>query len=174
MKLSKEDDYFKQIIDSFNQKLDDITSIKYHYDLFDIFKNINNQTENVKNDILEKLINNYLIEIKKSNIKDILDLDEENINSTLEFFSYEYFCKGEKSMQYYDLENEADHIANDLINKVLGTNNRTIQLPLKIKNIIQFNISSTIDEQDITKVIMWVIMKLSVVDYFSKKKLQDK
>ena len=77
-------------------------------------------------------------------------------------------------MQYYDLENEADHIANDLSNKVLGTNNRTIQLPLKIKDIIQFNISSTIDEQDITKVIMWVIMKLSVVDYFSKKKLQDK
>lgn len=77
-------------------------------------------------------------------------------------------------MQYYDLENEADHIANDLINKVLGTNNRTIQSPLKIKDIIQFNISSTIDEQDITKVIMWVIMKLSVVDYFSKKKLQDK
>lgn len=174
MKLSKDNDYCKQIIDSFNQKLDDITAIKYHYDLFDIFKNINKQTQDVKNDILEKLINKYLFEIKNADIKNILDLEKENINSTLEFFSYEYFCQSEESMQYYDFENEADDIANDLINKVLGTNDRTIQLPLKINDIIQFHISSTIDKQDINKVLMWTIMKLSVVDYFSKKKLQEK
>lgn len=174
MKLSEKNDYYKQIIDSFNQKLDDITSIKYHYNLFEVFKNLDKQSTETQQNIFEKLINNYLTEIKKTNIKDILVLEEENINNTLEFFSYEYFCKNQSNIQCYDLENEADDVANDLINKVIGINDRTIQLPLKINDIIQFNINGNINKKDINKVLMWVIMKLSVVEYFSKKKLQDK
>lgn len=169
MKNKVKSNYTDTIIDKFNQILNTILSIKYNYNLEDLF---NNEKSINKNIMFEELINHYLYEIKENINNEQIIKNKSLIDSTSDFFDYTYDSKSEdkETINLYAIENEAEVVIDDLISKILGENGRTIELPVNIEDIIQYNINGMINKQDIEKVLMWVCMKLSIVCHICKKK----
>ena len=52
------------------------------------------------------------------------------------------------------------------INKVLGTNGRNIDLPVKIDFIKDYCIRNIIDNKDIKKTLLWIVLELTVVSFY--------
>ena len=63
---------------------------------------------------------------------------------------------------------EANIICDDLIKKICNTNNRTISLPISIKNLVDYSISSYISNKDINKLLYFITVKLSIIYNFYK------
>ena len=89
--MNNENNCIEQIKKEFHQKFNTITSIKYHYDLVEVFKNIVTKTKDEQYRIYEELINYYLTEIKKTGNNNIINEFRFNIETALDFFDFEYF-----------------------------------------------------------------------------------
>lgn len=154
----------KEIVDKLNMQTEEIMSIKYHYDLTDVFLE-NKNKEQWKT--YDAAINYYLENIKKYGNKNIIY--DERIDTISEFYEYAY-NNDEEREKMINIQNEADEIVIDLVLKVLEENGRSIKIPIDLKNISQFCISSKIEKQDLKKVIWWIILKLSIISKLSKNK----
>lgn len=101
-------------------------------------------------------MNNYNL-IKDNNY----DIDE-----ILDFFSYSN--KQDNKNKYYVVEDSADYIVDDLLNKLFRNDNRKLNLPVHYDIINEYGLSSEIDEKDTTRAFLWIILKLSVIYSFLK------
>lgn len=158
MDKEKINDYASKLSDVLEDKIKVITSIKYHYDLEELTSSINKLSESEVDIVLEKLINERLEEIKNCPNKDKY---KENIRSFDEITEFFVDSNDESSSS-----EEGSYVVSDLINKVIGINGRTIEIPVKIQYIKDYCIRNIIDEKDIRKTLLWIVLELSVISYY--------
>ena len=89
-----------------------------------------------------------------------------NIEEVLDFFSYSH--KQDNDNKYYVIEDSAEYIVDDLLNKLFRNDNRKLKLPVHYDTINEYGLSSEIEEKDITRAFLWIILKLSVIYNFLK------
>ena len=80
----------------------------------------------------------------------------------IEYILYVYDNKEENGAIF----EEGSCIASDLILKVIGINGRKIKLPVKISYVKEYCISNLVEEKNIRKTLLWIVLELSVVSYF--------
>lgn len=158
MDKEKINDYASKLSDVLEDKIKVITSIKYHHDLEELTSSINKLSESEVDIVLEKLINERLEEIKNCPNKDKY---KENIRSFDEITEFFVDSNDESSSS-----EEGSYVVSDLINKVIGINGRTIEIPVKIQYIKDYCIRNIIDEKDIRKTLLWIVLELSVISYY--------
>ena len=151
-------DYADKISGVIEDKIKVITSIKYHYDLEELTSSINKLSENEAELVLEQLINKRLEEIKNSPNKDKYKENLKSIDEITDFF----IDNNDESSS----AEEGSYVVSDLINKVLGTNGRNIDLPVKIDFIKDCCIRNIIDNKDIKKTLLWIVLELTVVSFY--------
>lgn len=159
MKKENLNEYVKKISEVLDDKIKIITSIQYYYDLEKLTSSLNDLSNDDAESVLEQLINVKLEEIQKSNKADIFRENNRLVDDVTEFF---YDNKEENGA----IIEEGSCVASDLISKVIGINGRKIKLPVKISYIKEYCISNIIEEKDIRKTLLWIVLELSVVSYF--------
>lgn len=159
MKKENLNEYVKKISEVLDDKIKIITSIQYYYDLEKLTSSLNDLSNDNAENVLEQLINIKLEEIQKSNKADIFRENNRLVDDVTEFF---YDNKEENGA----IIEEGSCVASDLISKVIGINGRKIKLPVKISYIKEYCISNIIEEKDIRKTLLWIVLELSVVSYF--------
>ena len=157
------------ICNNFENSILEIMNIKYYYDLKSIFSIESNLSEDDKYSLYENLINSYLFKIKELNKNIELNKFNRKIDDYLYFFSYRFDNQNEEDLS--DVESEGDEIADDLYLKLIGINNRNLELPINLKEIINYQIHSLIDDKDVEKVIQWIILKLAIMYTYLKKEV---
>lgn len=100
-----------------------------------------------------------LTEIQKSSKVDKFRENNRLVDDVTEFF---YDNKEENGAIF----EEGSCIASDLILKVIGINGRKIKLPVKISYVKEYCISNLVEEKNIRKTLLWIVLELSVVSYF--------
>ena len=84
--------------------------------------------------------------------------------------SIEQFCKIKRDVEditeyyvnssdEYDIVEEGDSIADDILFKVLGYNNRKMQLPIDISIIKKYCFSADIKEEKFYDTLVWIAMR---------------
>ena len=127
-----------------------------HYDLNNIFEDMNRN-------ILQDLMNHYLKLINNIEVDDINAVIRKSDN-ILSSFDYNYHeLKNKNRLNNSSIMEEANIITDDLINKLFDKNNRYINLPINVNNIIDYSISNHIANEDVDKVLYYVIIKLAVI-----------
>ena len=125
-------DYVQSITKKMTSNLSEVIKVQ-EYTLDELTSSIKDLNTDEKEKILEDIINNQLVELK--------DKSEEKIKSVFKQVDdiTDYFIK------YYDdnsdIVSECDDIANDLLFKALGKNNRKLELPINlsyIKKLLSF------------------------------------
>lgn len=161
-------DYMNIILENFDEKINKIKSIEYHYDLSSLFNVLDDKSKQEREETFELLINYYLEElVNTTSLSKVIKMNFD-VNEVVEFFDYTYLIQDEEEKRYYYMiKEEADCVVDDLIYKVYGRNKRKIELPIKIKDIKDFSISNLVLEKDIDKVMFWIILKLAVIHSFS-------
>lgn len=126
--------------------------------IFSLLEDIENKEE-----IYEKIINIYLEEIQDYRIASMENFikDTENISC---FFDYAHYAYGDDNIKkrYYTLEESAEATANDLVGKSCHYNNRQLKLPIPLDIIKKYSINYKVTNEEMEKVIMWVILRLAV------------
>lgn len=158
MDKEKVNEYASKLSGVLEDKIKEIISIKYHYDLEELTSSINKLSESEIDIVLEKLINERLDEIKNSPNKD-------KYKDNIRFFDEitEFFIDNNDESS---VSEEGSYVVSDLINKVIGVNNRNINLPVKIDYVKDYCIRNIIDEKDIRKTLLWIVLELTVVSYY--------
>lgn len=93
MKVQKNNlqEYADNISKKFEERIKKIRAIEYHYDLFDLFKEIDKLSKEEKTITYEMLINDYLEKIKDLDCKKYLDKEHNrDIDDIMDFFDYDY------------------------------------------------------------------------------------
>jgi len=155
--------YISTITNNFNNTILKIKDLKYHYYLDKLLTTeFNNLKEKDKELILEELINYYLTEIK--NLKSQISLKEisKQVNDIIDFFNF-HKDDLKDNIDYCSIIEEAEDIASDLYSKVTNVNDRNIELPIKMTFLKSYCISSNIKDNDIIRVLTWIVLKLSVI-----------
>ena len=152
----------KEISDVLDDKIKIITSIEYYYDLEKLTSSLKDLSDTEAENVLERLINEKLEQIKKSGKADKFRKNNRLVDDVTEFF---YDNKEEDGA----IVEEGSCVATDLILKTIGINGRKIELPVKISYIKEYCISNIIEEKDIRKTLLWIVLELSVVSYFLNK-----
>ena len=139
----------------------DIKSITdEHYILKDYFNDITNKE-------LEDIMNYYLFYFK-DNIK-YEKIDFNKINQITSIFDYNYNVSNKNDrITNSNIMEEAEIISDDLLKKVTNYNDRSINLPINLDNLIKYSMSSFINNDNINLVIYWIILKYSIIYYLYK------
>ncbi|MBR6949326.1 MAG: hypothetical protein IKH54_03980 [Bacilli bacterium] len=139
----------------------DIKSITdEHYILKDYFNDITNKE-------LEDIMNYYLFYFK-DNIK-YEKIDFNTINQITSIFDYNYNVSNKNDrITNSNIMEEAEIISDDLLKKVTNYNDRSINLPINLDNLIKYSMSSFINNDNINLVIYWIILKYSIIYYLYK------
>ena len=146
------------IMDNIIKDIKNITD--EHYILEDYFKSITDKE-------LEDTINYYLYYFK-NNIK-YSDINYNSINQITSIFDYNYNVSDKKDrIRNSNIMEEAEIISDDLLKKVTNYNDRSINLPINLDNLIKYSISSFTNNSDINLVIYWIILKYSIIYYLYK------
>ena len=159
MKKENLNEYVKKISEILDDKIKIITSIKYYYDLEELTSSLNNLSNEEVENVLEQLINAKLEEIQKSSKVDKFRENNRLVDDVTEFF---YDNKEENGAIFA----EGSGIASDLFLKVIGISARKIKLPVKISYVKEYCISNLVEEKNIRKTLLWIVLELSVVSYF--------
>ncbi len=159
MKKENLNEYVKKISEVLDDKIKIITSIQYYYDLEKLTSSLNDLSNDDAENVLEQLINEKLEEIKKSGKADKFSENKRLVDDVTEFF---YNDKEEDGA----IVEEGSCIASDLILKIIGKNGRKIEIPINISYIKEYCISNVIEEKNIRKTLLWIVLELSVVSYF--------
>ena len=149
-------DYVQSITKKMTLNLSNVIKVQ-SYTLDELTTSIQNLKKDEKEKILENIINNQLVELK--------DIPEETIISVFKQVDEitDYFIK------FYDdnsdIVSECDDIANDLLFKSLGKNNRKLELPINLTYIKNYCLSSSIKDNQIYDSLVWITLRLVAILY---------
>lgn len=166
MKKDNKDNEVVNVVNCFDERISKIRSIVYHYELLDVIPDFNKKSSKEQKQIIEDTINFYLSEIKEMNNYNLIKDNNYNIEEVLDFFSYSY--KQDNENKYYVVEDSAEYVVDDLLNKLFRNDNRKLNLPVHYDTINEYGLSSEIKEEDTTRAFLWIILKLSVIYNFLK------
>lgn len=152
-------DYVQSITKKMTLNLSEVIKVQ-EYTLDELTSSIKDLNTDEKEKILEDIINNQLVELK--------DKLEEKIKSVFKQVDdiTDYFIK------YYDdnsdIVSECDDIANDLLFKALGKNNRKLELPINLSYIKNYCLSSSIKDNQLYDSLVWISLRLVAISYCIK------
>ena len=149
-------EYVDTIHSTIEDKIKTIRAIEYHYELTSLINSSKGLSKTEVSTIMESLINKYLEFLKPLYSVEKHKQVSKEVDEITDFFS-----AGNDDT----IVSEGDLIADDLIAKVAGRNNRKITLPIKIEFIKDYCISSIITPKEVDKVLLWIILRLSTI-YF--------
>lgn len=161
-------DYVQSITKKMTLNLSNVIKVQ-SYTLDELTTSIQNLKNDEKEKILENIINNQLVELK--------NIPEETIISVFKQVDEitDYFIK------FYDdnsdIVSECDDIANDLLFKSLGKNNRKLELPINLTYIKNYCLSSSIKDNQIYDSLVWITLRLVAILYcirFNYDLIEDK
>jgi len=154
--------YVNKISEVFDEKIRIITSIEYYYDLEKLTSFLDSLSEKEVEMVLERTINDKLEEIKSIGDATLFKEDDNLVDDVNEFF---------QNIEENNIcASEGICVANDLVLKTLGTNGRKITLPINIEYIKDYCIGNIIEEKQIRKTLIWVVLELSIIVFFMKAK----
>lgn len=149
-------EYVDTIHSTIEDKIKTIRAIEYHYELTSLINSSKGLSKTEVSTIMEILINKYLELLKPLYSVEKHKQVSKEVDEITDFFS-----AGNDDT----IVSEGDLIADDLLAKVAGRNNRKITLPIKIEFIKDYCISSIITPKEVDKVLLWIILRLSTI-YF--------
>lgn len=149
-------EYVDTIHSTIEDKIKTIRAIEYHYELTSLINSSKGLSKTEVSTIMESLINKYLELLKPLYSVEKHKQVSKEVDEITDFFS-----AGNDDT----IVSEGDLIADDLLAKVAGRNNRKIALPIKIEFIKDYCISSIITPKEVDKVLLWIILRLSTI-YF--------
>lgn len=127
------------------------------YDLDGLTMIIHDLKKEEKESVIEEIINNQLNELKSKPEEKIRKVFRQVDEIT------DYFIK------YYsddsDIVSESDDIANDLLFKALGKNERVLELPINISYIKNYCLSSNIKNNQLYDSLVWIALRLVAINY---------
>ena len=147
-------DYVQSITKKMTLNLSNVIKVR-SYTLDELTTSIQNLKNDEKEKILENIINNQLLELK--------NIPEEKIISVFKQVDEitDYFIK------FYDdnsdIVSECDDIANDLLFKSLGRNNRKLELPINLSYIKNYCLSSNIKDNQLYDSLVWISLRLVAI-----------
>lgn len=119
--------------------------------LDDLVRKINNLNNEEKDNVISKIINSQLAQLKKELSIEQLRKIKRDVEDITEYYV--------NSSDEYDIVEEGDSIADDILFKVLGYNNRKMQLPIDISIIKKYCFSADIKEEKFYDTLIWIAMR---------------
>ena len=118
---------------------------------------INDLKNEEKEKVIEEIINNQLNELKNNK-----DIDIRKVFKQVDDIT-DYFIK------YYDddsdIVSECDQIADDLLFKAIGRNERKLELPVSSSYIKNYCLSSNISNNQLLDSLVWIALRLVAINY---------
>ena len=118
---------------------------------------INDLKNEQKKKVIEEIINNQLNELKNNK-----DIDIRKVFKQVDDIT-DYFIK------YYDddsdIVSECDQIADDLLFKAIGRNERKLELPVSRSYIKNYCLSSNISNNQLLDSLVWIALRLVAINY---------
>ena len=118
---------------------------------------INDLKNEQKEKVVEEIINNQLNELKNNK-----DIDIRKVFKKVDDIT-DYFIK------YYDddsdIVSECDQIADDLLFKAIGRNERKLELPVSSSYIKNYCLSSNISNNQLLDSLVWIALRLVAINY---------
>ena len=118
---------------------------------------INDLKNEQKEKVIEEIINNQLNELKNNK-----DIDIRKVFKQVDDIT-DYFIK------YYDddsdIVSECDQIADDLLFKAIGKNERKLELPVSSSYIKNYCLSSNISNNQLLDSLVWIALRLVAINY---------
>lgn len=167
MKIQKDEEeiYINFIKSDLENKIATIMSI-HHYNLIDSFEKIKNLNKENKNKICELLINDYIDKIKNLNFSKLSNKDLHfEIDDIISYF--EYIEDKKDNHHFSPAEDKAEEIVDNIISSILNKNSNKV-LPITIQSIEKYCILNSSYKIDTEKVVMWIILKLTVIYNYIK------
>jgi len=159
-------EYKNIITDELEVKIIDILINKkennHNYNMI-IKRKIKSLSEEEVKYLIEEILYDSLSEIKnyelcKTDINDIF----KRVDNVMDYFY-------DKSI--IDEIEDIEMLADDLIKKSLGINDRNIILPVDVAYLIEYGLPSTINIKIITNSLFWMILRIVCFNYISLKRL---
>ena len=147
-------DYVQSITKKMTLNLSNVIKVR-SYTLDELTTSIQNLKNDEKEKILENIINNQQLELKNIHEEKIISVFKQVDEIT------DYFIK------FYDdnsdIVSECDDIANDLLFKSLGRNNRKLELPINLSYIKNYCLSSNIKDNQLYDSLVWITLRLVAI-----------
>lgn len=150
-------DYSNIIVNNIINNINNIVEVQ-KYNLDDLTSIINNLKDNEKESIIEEIINNQLMELKNFS-EEIITKYFNKVDEVTDYFIKFY-------NNNYDIANECDLITTDLVLKNIGRNGRKLDLPINLKYLKEYCLSSNIDENQLYDSLVWIALRLITINYF--------
>lgn len=155
----KKQNYVDLITKRITSNLSKVVEVQ-EYTLDDLTITIKDLKETEKESIIEEIINNQLLELKHRKDKEIRKVFKQVDDITDYFIKYYYDDS--------DIVSECDEIADDLLFKTIGRNNRSINIPININYIKEYCLSSSISNNQIYDSLVWIALRLIAINYCTK------
>lgn len=152
---NENNDYVNRITRKMVSSLSQIVEIQ-EYNLDDLTILVRDLKESEKEKIIEEIINNQLIELKEKSEEKVRNVFNQVDDIT------DYFIKVHDDT---DIINESDDIANDLLFKAIGRNERTLELPVSSSYIKNYCLSSNISNNQLFDSLVWIALRLVAINY---------
>lgn len=149
-------DYVQKITSKMTSSLSQIVEIQ-EYDLDGLTMIIHDLKKEEKESVIEEIINNQLNELKskpKEKIRKVFRQVDEITDYFIKYYSDDS-----------DIVSESDDIANDLLFKALGKNERVLELPINISYIKNYCLSSNIKNNQLYDSLVWIALRLVAINY---------
>jgi len=142
-----------------NKMVSDLSKVieVQEFTLDDLTIIINDLKNEQKEKVIEEIINNQLNELKNNK-----DIDIRKVFKQVDDIT-DYFIK------YYDddsdIVSECDQIADDLLFKAIGRNERKLELPVSSSYIKNYCLSSNISNNQLLDSLVWIALRLVAINY---------
>ena len=121
------------------------------FDLDELIQIIGRLEEKQQDEVYSIMINNELEKLKSITIEQFNSV-KRNVDEITDYYS-------SKKEEFDVVIEEGDTVANDILFKVIGINNRKISLPIDISNIKNYCFSTELKEEQFYDALMWITLR---------------
>ena len=121
------------------------------FDLEDLIQIINKLDESEKDQVCSIMINNQLEKLKSLTMEQFKSIARDVDEIT------DYYAS--KKEEFDAVIEEGDAVANDILFKVIGKNDRKLSLPISISIIKDYCLSTEIKEEQINDTLAWITLR---------------
>ena len=121
------------------------------FDLDELIQIIGRLDKKQQDEVYSIMINNELEKLKSITIEQFNSV-KRDVDEITDYYS-------SKKEEFDVVIEEGDTVANDILFKVIGINNRKISLPIDISNIKNYCFSTELKEEQFYDALMWITLR---------------
>jgi len=144
------DELTSKITEKMRNDLEKIQEV-LNFDLDNLIKMISNLSDEDKDKVVGKIINNQLEKLKFITIEQFNNISRDIENIT------DYYTS--KKRDFSSVIEEGDYVADEILYKVIGYNNRKIELPIDISIIKKYCFSTDLREEQFYDAFLWIALR---------------